>query len=75
MTYRVFYGESAALAGRDLQQDQEVRSERFSTEFEALRRARDLLDADPSAVVAVSDAAGNLVSGVCLHLRLGYCCT
>jgi hypothetical protein len=52
-----------------------VCSEQFSTEHEALHRARELLDGDASTVVAVRDAAGNLLSGVLLQLRLGYLCT
>ncbi len=74
MTYRVLYGDAMAMAGDDRHLDERVRSERFSTEHEALRRARELLDEDLSAVVAVSDAAGNLLSGVRLQLRLGYFC-
>jgi hypothetical protein len=74
MSYRVFYGDAFSMSGRDLHQQQEVRHERFSTEHEALNRARELLDDDQRTVVAVCDAAGNQVSGVCLQLRLGYCC-
>jgi len=72
MTYRVLYGNAVVLASQDRQLDKEVRSERFSTEHEAMHRARELLDEDVSTVVAVSDAAGNVVSGVRLQLRLGY---
>ena len=72
MTYRVLYGDSAVMAGGGYQLDERVRSERFSTEHEALMRARELLDEDVSTAVAVSDRAGNLLSGVRLQLRLGY---
>jgi len=72
MTYRVIYGDAAAMTGGDHQLDERVRSERFSTEHEALTRARELLEEDVSAVVAVSDREGNLLSGVRLQLRLGY---
>lgn len=74
MTYRVFYGDVAAMAGRDQYADERVRSERFSTEHEAMRRARELLDEDLSTVVAVHDPAGNQLTGLCLQLRLGYYC-
>ena len=72
MTYRVFYGDQMAMASWDRHVDERVRFERFSTEHEALRRARELLEEDVSAAIAVSDASGNLLSGVRLQLRLGY---
>jgi hypothetical protein len=72
MTYRVFYGEGSAVSSRDRHLDERVRFERFSTEHEALRRARELLDDDVGAAVAICDRAGNLLSGVRLQLRLGY---
>ena len=76
MSYQVFYGDGVAIAGCNLQADEtSVCSEQFSTEHEALRRARELLDGDASTVVAVRDVAGNLLSGVRLQLRLGYLCT
>ena len=74
MTYQVFYGDAVAMGRRDPHLDESVHSERFSTEHEALNRARELLDQDLSAVVAILDAAGNEVSGVSLQLRLGYSC-
>lgn len=75
MTYRVYYGDALAMAtGRDLHQQDGVRSERFSTEHEALCRARELVEGDARTVVAIQDATGNHISGVCLHLRLGYAC-
>src|SRR5579885_1997418 len=46
MTYWVYYGDPAAMGQRDLRQDEGIRSERFSTDWEALRRARELLDED-----------------------------
>jgi hypothetical protein len=72
MTYCVLYGDAAAMASGDYQLDERVRSERFSTEHEALMRARELLDEDISTAVAIADRAGNLVSGVRLQLKLGY---
>jgi hypothetical protein len=72
MTYRVFYGEGSAVSSHDRHLDGRVQFERFGTEHEALRRARELLDDDASTAVAVCDRAGNLLSGVRLQLRLGY---
>lgn len=74
MTYRVFYGDTLAMAGSGVHQQDGVRSERFSTEHEALCRARELLDEDARTVVAIHDADGRQLSGVCLQLRLGYAC-
>jgi hypothetical protein len=74
MTYSVLYGDAAAMASRDRHLDERVQFERFSTEHEALTRARELLEEDVSTVVAVCDRAGNLLSGVRLQLRLGYTC-
>ncbi|HTV87791.1 MAG TPA: hypothetical protein VME41_02135 [Stellaceae bacterium] len=74
MTYRVFYGDTLAMAGGDLHQQDGVCAERFSTEHEALCRARELLDEDARTIVTVCDAEGRQLSGVCLHLRLGYAC-
>ena len=74
MTYRVFYGDAAVIAGRDRQLGERVQVERFSTEHEALTRARELLEEDISTAVAIGDADGNLLGGVRLQLRLGYFC-
>lgn len=60
------------MASPDRHLDERVRAERFSTEHEALTRARELLEEDLSTVVAVCDHAGNVLSGVRLQLRLGY---
>ena len=74
MSYQLFYGDAVCMSNRDLHVDERVPSERFSTEHEALNRARELLDDDFSTVVAIRDAAGNQLSGVRLQLRLGYSC-
>jgi hypothetical protein len=75
VSFSIFYGDALAMdASRDLHHQEGVCSERFSTEHEALRRARELLDSDARTVVAIHDAAGNLLSGVRLHLRLRYSC-
>ncbi len=74
MTYHVFYGAAPAMANRDRHLDERIQSERFSTEHEALMRARELIDDDETRVVAVSDGTGNQLAGVRLQLKLGYCC-
>jgi hypothetical protein len=66
MTYRLYYG--------DLESVRYARSEQFSTEHEALQRARELLEEDCATAVAIHDAAGNRLSGLPLQLKLGYRC-
>lgn len=70
MTYRLFYGDALSMSDRELHQQEAVQQERFSTEHEALRRARELIEDDARTVVAIRDAAGNQTSGICLQLRL-----
>lgn len=53
--------------------DQGGRSELFSTEFEALTRAREVLANAEAANVAVFDNVGNMLGGVCLQLKLECC--
>ena len=72
MTYRVLHGDAFAISNRERHRDDRVRVERFSTEHEALSRARELFAADDAIAVAVCDAAGNQLTGVRLQLRLGY---
>jgi hypothetical protein len=74
MTYRVLYGHPAGVTRRDAHLDERVRSERFSTEHEALNRARELVERQPDVAVAVRDEAGNQLSGLRLHLKLGLLC-
>jgi len=74
MTYRVFHGDALAMSSRDRHLDDRVQVERFSTEHEALNRARELFEQDETTAVAICDAAGNLLSGVRLQLKLGYYC-
>ena len=74
MTYRVCYGDPATVARRDAHLHDRVRSERFSTEHEALNRARELLEEEASVAVAVHDASGNQLCGLRLQLKLGFLC-
>jgi hypothetical protein len=73
VTYNVLYGEATAMANPDRHLDERVQAERFSTEHEALYRARELVDNDEARVVAVCDEAGNQLTGVRLQLKLGCC--
>ena len=74
MTYRLYYGDPVAVLRYDAHADDRARSERFSTEHEALQRARKLLEEDWATAVAIHAAAGNRLSGIRLQLKLGFCC-
>ena len=69
MTYRLHYGDPLSMLRSDRHLDEGVGTEHFSTEHEALNRARQILDQDYTKVVIVRDDAGNEVSGVRLQLR------
>ena len=71
MTYRVVYGDALVYAVGN--NGNEVRSERFSTEHEALNRAREILQHDERRPVAICDPTGNVLGGVRLQLKLGFC--
>ena len=74
MTYRVCYGDPAAVTRPSAHLDERVRSERFSTEHEALSRARELIEEEAGIAVAVHDSAGNQLCGLRLQLKLGFLC-
>lgn len=74
MTYRVCYGHPAAVTQRDAHLDERVCSEHFSTEHEALSRARELMEQEAGTAVAVHDGAGNQLCGLRLQLKLGFLC-
>jgi len=72
MTYRISYsdGSTGAIIGRREAETSLV--EEYRTEPEALRRARELLEAGEHDAIAVRDSSGNVLYGVCLQLRLGF---
>jgi len=71
MTYRISYhdGMTAAAAGR--RAEGVTRTEYFRTEFDALKRARHLLEAGDHHAVAVHDGSGKVLTGILLQLKLG----
>ena len=74
MTYRVVYGNEKAIEAAIRRDDSTARSERYSTEHEALNRAREILEEDERRTIAICDASGNvLLGGICLQLKLGFC--
>jgi hypothetical protein len=67
MTYRISYDDcSAAMAGEGV-----TRTEYFRTEYEALQRARQLLEDGDHHTVSLYDSSGNVLAGVRLQLKLG----
>ena len=68
MTYRIIYDETAAIL--DAKEDA-APTEEFSSEHQALGRARELLETGEHHRVAVDDGAGHVLHGVRLQLKLG----
>ena len=69
MTYRVSY--EGALTATSGSQEGVTRTEYFRTEFEALNRARQLIEGGDHHGVAVHHGADVALAGVPLHLKLG----
>ena len=71
MTYQVSYHVGLKTAPEDEREAVAVETEEFSTEYEALRRARELLQDGDHDAVSVRDSSGNLLCRVLLQLKLG----
>jgi hypothetical protein len=69
MVYRICYDDGPVSGARD--QDPVQRTEYFRTEFEALKRARQLIEDGDHHGVAVHDDSGNILTGILLQLKLG----
>ena len=69
MTYRIIYGEAAAIVAAA--EGHAALTEEFSSEHQALGRARELLEAGDHLHVAVDAGDGNMLHGVRLQLKLG----
>jgi hypothetical protein len=65
MTYRISYDEIRTA-------DDIARTEYYSNEYDALHRARQLLETADHEGVAVADSSGNSWGGFRLQLKLGY---
>ncbi len=70
MSYRIVYSAISDLAAA-VESQREAASEEYSTEHQALGRARELLETGEHHHVAVDDGDGNLLHGVRLQLKLG----
>jgi hypothetical protein len=71
MSYRVSCNVSVTTAPEDEREASAVEVEEFSTEYEAFKRARELLEDGDHGVVSVRDGSGNVLCGVLLQLKLG----
>ena len=67
MSYHIIYNQTA-MRRADVWPGQ---TEEFATEYQALGRARELLETGEHYGVAVRDRSGNELFGVRLQLRLG----
>ena len=70
MTYRISYVDSWAPVTGALQSEAE-RTEHFRTEYQALDRARELMESGLHHSVVVYDSNGNALTGLRLQLKLG----
>ena len=71
MTYRISYDDGLVTAGREGVK----RTEYYPTEFEAMKRARQLLEDGDHYGIAVHDNTGGVVTGIRLELKLGVTVT
>ena len=69
MTYRISYADGWALTSQPW--DALIKTEYFKTEYEALGRARELVESGVHERVSLSDSAGVMFTGVRLQLKLG----
>jgi hypothetical protein len=72
MIYRVSYDVTLKTAREDGRAVDAVEVEEFSTQYEALSRARELFEDGECNRVSVRDGSGNLLCGVLLQLKLGF---
>jgi hypothetical protein len=70
MNYRISYadGWTPAMIARE---GAVIRSEYFATEYEALNRARELIESGVHHGVVLYDGSGGALAGVLLQLKLG----
>ena len=71
MTYRISYDDGLAAMAGSRGHEKEKRTEYFRTEYEALQRARQLLDDGDHHAVTLCDSSGSVLAGILLQLKLG----
>ena len=71
MTYRISYDDGLAAAADAAHLEVVTRTEYFRTEYEALNRARQLLEDGDHHTVTLCDSSGSVLAGIRLQLKLG----
>jgi hypothetical protein len=71
MSYQIIYNEMTVPRAKAGWRGSTVWTEEFSSEHQALGRARELLETGEHHGVAVRDHGGNELCGVRLQLKLG----
>jgi len=71
MTYRISYDDVLAAMAGARGHERVTRTEYFGTEYEALQRARQLLEGEDHHAVCLYDSSGSVVAGIRLQLKLG----
>lgn len=71
MTYRISYDDGLAAMAGSRDRERVKRTEYFRTEYEALQRARQLLEDGDHNAVMLCDSSGNVLTGILLQLKLG----
>jgi hypothetical protein len=72
MSYRISYNDTTAPALKKWRNEESERVEIFASEYEALKRARELLDEGEVHGVTMTDDSGSVLGGFRLQLRLGF---
>jgi hypothetical protein len=72
MTYRISYIDTSSSLAGEQRHTEMVRTEDYTSEREALARARELLESADCHRVLVSDGVREPIGGVCLQLKLGF---
>lgn len=72
MAYRISYSDKPAGLTPNWRDQDTLETETFATEWEALRRARQLIEEDEYRAVAVRGDSGEVLTGMRLQLKLGF---
>lgn len=71
MTYRISYDDGSGPFAGSGGREQVKRTEYFRTEYEALQRARQLVEGGDHHAVTLCESSGNVLTGILLQLKLG----
>jgi hypothetical protein len=71
MTYRISYDDGLAATTGAGGHEGVTRTEYFRTEYEALQRARQLIEDGDHHAVSLCDSSGSVLAGIRLQLMLG----